>query len=48
MLNAVSAGATREQAIDAAAIGVEFGGGPAFVMAREHLLRFLDEITGGE
>ncbi len=31
--------------IDAAAIGVEFGGGPAFVMAREHLLRFLDDTA---
>lgn len=45
MHNAVSAGATREEVIDAAAIGVEFGGGPAFVMAREHLLRFLDDTA---
>ncbi|MCX5733943.1 MAG: carboxymuconolactone decarboxylase family protein [candidate division NC10 bacterium] len=45
MENAVSAGATREEVIDAAAIGVEFGGGPAFVMARENLLQFLDEIA---
>lgn len=43
--NAVSAGATREEVIDAAAIGVEFGGGPSFVVVREHLLKFLDEIT---
>jgi pyruvate dehydrogenase E2 component (dihydrolipoamide acetyltransferase) len=47
MHNAVAAGATREEVIDAAAIGVEFGGGPAFVMAREYLLRFLDEIAAG-
>ncbi len=45
MHNAVSAGATRDEVIDAAAIGVEFGGGPAFVMAREHLLRFLDDTA---
>ena len=45
MDNAVSAGATRAEVIDAAVIGVEFGGGPAFVMAREHLLKFLDEIA---
>jgi len=42
--NAVSAGATREEVIDAAAIGVEFGGGPSFVVVREHLMQFLDEI----
>ncbi len=45
MHNAVSAGATRDEVIDAAAIGVEFGGGPAFVVVREHLLQFLDEIA---
>jgi len=48
MNNAVSAGATREEVIDAAAIGVEFGGGPAFVVVREHLLQFLDDITTGK
>ncbi len=42
--NAASAGATREEVVDAAAIGVEFGGGPSFVLVREHLLQFLDEI----
>lgn len=42
--NAVKAGASRDEVIDAAAIGVEFGGGPAFVAVREHLLQFLDEI----
>ena len=45
MHNAVSAGATRDEVIDAAAIGVEFGGGPTFVVVREHLLPFLDEIA---
>ncbi len=48
MNNAVSAGATREEVIDAAAIGVEFGGGPAFVVVREHLLPFLDDVTTGK
>jgi AhpD family alkylhydroperoxidase len=48
MDNAISAGATRDEVIDAAAIGVEFGGGPSFVVVREHLLQFLDEITAGK
>ena len=48
MNNAVSAGATRDEVIDAAAIGVEFGGGPAFVVVRGHLLQFLDEITASK
>jgi AhpD family alkylhydroperoxidase len=43
--NAMAAGATREQAVEAAAIGVEFGGGPSFVVVREHLIGFLDEIA---
>lgn len=42
--NAVSYGATREEIIDAAAIGVEFGGGPSFVVVRDNLLGFLDDI----
>ena len=45
MNNAASAGATRDDVIDAAATGVEFGGGPAFVVVRKHFLQFLDEIT---
>lgn len=32
--NALSAGATRAQVREAAAIGVEFEGGPSFVMVR--------------
>ena len=43
--NAIAAGATREQALEAAAIGIEFGGGPSFVVVREHLLGMLDEIA---
>jgi len=42
--NAIAAGATREQVLEAAAIGVEFGGGPSFVVVRDNLLDFLDEI----
>jgi AhpD family alkylhydroperoxidase len=42
--NAISAGATRAEVLEAAAIGIEFGGGPAFVVVRDHLLDFLDEI----
>jgi AhpD family alkylhydroperoxidase len=45
--NAVTAGATREEVIEAAAIGVEFGGGPSFVVVRDNLLDFLDEIESG-
>lgn len=44
--NAFSLGATREEIIDAAAIGVEFGGGPSFVVVRDHLMGFLDDIEG--
>ena len=45
--NAMAAGATRQQIIEAAAIGVEFGGGPSFTLVRDHLLEFLDEIEAG-
>lgn len=47
LANAVTAGATRQQAIEAAAIGVEFGGGPSYTLVRDHLLAFLDEIEAG-
>ena len=30
--------------IDAAAIGIEFGGGHSFVVVRDNLLDFLDDI----
>jgi AhpD family alkylhydroperoxidase len=42
--NAISAGATRNEVLEAAAIGIEFGGGPSFVVVRDNLLGFLDEI----
>lgn len=46
--NAISNGATREEVIDGAAIGVEFGGGPSFVVVRDNLLGFLDDIINKE
>jgi AhpD family alkylhydroperoxidase len=42
--NAIQAGATKDEVFEAAAIGVEFGGGPSFVIVRDTLLGFLDEI----
>jgi pyruvate dehydrogenase E2 component (dihydrolipoamide acetyltransferase) len=42
--NAMAAGATREQVLEAAAIGVEFGGGPSFVVVRDNLMEMLDEV----
>jgi len=42
--NARNAGATRQQVLEAAAIGVEFGGGASFVVVRDNLLGFLDEL----
>jgi len=43
-LNAYEAGASRDEILDAASIGIEFGGGPAYVVVRENLIEFLDEI----
>jgi AhpD family alkylhydroperoxidase len=43
--NAIEAGATREEVIDAAKIGIEFGGGPSFVVVRSNLPDFLDELA---
>ena len=42
--NAVKAGATRKEVFEAAEIGVEFGGGPSFVIVRDHLPEFLDDL----
>ena len=46
--NAITAGANRDQVLEAAAIGVEFGGGPSFVVVRDNLLDFLDEIEASK
>ena len=45
--NALAADATRQEVLEAAAIGVEFGGGPSFVVVRDNLLDFLDEMQSG-
>lgn len=45
--NAMATGATKDEVLEAAAIGVEFGGGPSFVVVRDHLLGFIDEIQAG-
>lgn len=42
--NAMTAGSSKEEIIEAAAIGVEFGGGPSFVVVRDYLLDFLGDI----
>jgi alkylhydroperoxidase/carboxymuconolactone decarboxylase family protein YurZ len=45
--NAVKAGATRDEVLEAATIGVEVGGGPSLVVVRDHLMDFLDDIGTG-
>lgn len=42
--NAMQCGASRAEVMEAAAIGIEFGGGPSFAAVRDHLPGFLDEI----
>ena len=42
--NAISAGATRNEVIEAATIGVKFGGASAYTIVRNNLLNSLDEI----
>jgi AhpD family alkylhydroperoxidase len=44
---ALEAGATRQELIEIAGIGVEFGGGPSFVMVRDNLQEFLDDLEDG-
>ncbi len=41
---AIRNGASKQEVLDAAAIGVEFGGGPSFVVARNELLDVLEQI----
>ena len=41
---ALSHGATKEEVLDAAAIGVEFGGGPSYVMVRNELVDILEQL----
>jgi len=42
--NAIAAGATRQEVMESAAIGIEFGGGPSYVVVRDNLLEFLDDL----
>jgi AhpD family alkylhydroperoxidase len=46
--NAIKAGATKNEILEAATIGVEVGGGPSFVIVRDNLLDFLDDIEVGK
>jgi len=45
--NAIKAGATRNEVLEAATIGVEVGGGPSLVVVRDNLMDFLDDIGNG-
>jgi AhpD family alkylhydroperoxidase len=42
--NSISAGATKEEVIEAAAIGIKFGGAPSYTIVRNNLLQCLDEM----
>jgi len=46
--NAIKAGATKNEILEAATIGVEVGGGPSFVIVRDNLLDSLDDIEKGK
>jgi len=45
--NAIKAGATRNEVLEAATIGVEVGGGPSLVVVRDNLMDFLNDIGTG-
>jgi AhpD family alkylhydroperoxidase len=45
--NAIKAGVTRDEVLEAATIGVEVGGGPSLVVVRDNLLDFPDDIGNG-
>jgi len=46
---AISAGATREEIIEATVTGIDYGGGASYVLVRDHLLEILDtfEMASG-
>jgi len=46
--NAIKAGASKNEVVEAATIGVEIGGGPSFVVVRDNLFEFLDDIETGD
>lgn len=41
---ALNAGATRQEVIEAATVGVELGGGPSLVLVRNRLMDILDDL----
>lgn len=43
--NAIAAGASKDEIFEAASIGVEFGGGPSFVVVRDHLMEFYEDLV---
>ncbi|HVN66373.1 MAG TPA: carboxymuconolactone decarboxylase family protein [Methanomicrobiales archaeon] len=42
--DAIAAGASRQQVIEAASVGVNFGGAPSFVFVYSVLMQFLDDV----
>ncbi len=41
---ALKAGATRQEVIESATVGVELGGGPSLVLVRNRLINILDDL----
>ena len=46
--DAIAAGATRQQVIEAASVGVNFGGAPSFVFCYSVLMGFLEDVEKGK
>lgn len=46
--DAMAAGATRQQVIEAASVGVNFGGAPSFVFCYSVLMDFMEEVEKGK
>jgi AhpD family alkylhydroperoxidase len=46
--DALAAGATRQQVIEAASVGVNFGGAPSFVFVYSVLMGFLEDAEKGK
>ena len=45
--DAIAAGASRQQVIEAASVGVNFGGAPSFVFVYSVLMQFLEDVEAG-
>ena len=45
--DAIAAGASRQQVIEAASVGVNFGGAPSFVFCYTVLMQFLEDAGAG-